>query len=578
MWNRILIIGLIFGCMAQINAQEPDNIFKAAGTPANPKVNISWNRYYDHSGVTAILEKIAEAYPELTRLESMGKSYKGRDLWVLTVTNFETGSPEDKPAFYVDGNIHSNEIQGTEICMYTAWYLTESFGDNEFIKSLLTDKTFYIVPTINPDARDFYMHEANSMHSPRSGLIPLDDDRDGLINEDGYNDLNNDGHITMMRRKSAQGRYIEDPKDPRRMVMVEPDEQGTYEMLGFEGSDEDGDGQVNEDVEGFYDPNRDWAWNWQPNYIQRGAYKYPFSVPENRAVSEFVLSHPNIAGAQSYHNYGGMILRGPGAEEDKDTYNEEDARVYDAIGKKGDKMMPGYRYMVVYADLYSVFGGELDWFYGGRGIYTFTNELFTNHMLYQKDYDDRNEADADQYEFDRYMLFEDAFVPWEKYDHPQYGEIEIGGFRKNYTRANPGFLLEQDAHRNMAFTIYHAYHMPKLSVTDVKERKLGNGIREITATISNDRMIPTHSSQDVKYKIERPDYITLEGPEVVASMEVTDKDFNKTKENVFKPETVEVPNIPGMSAVTVRWLVKGNQKYNILVDSEKGGKIAYSPE
>ena len=47
---------------------------------------------------------------------------------------------------------------------------------------------------------------------------------------------------------------------------------------------------------------------------------------------------------------------------------------------------------------------------------------------------------------DRYLTFGDAFVEWEEYNHPQYGKIEIGGFKKNFGRAHPGFLLEQDAH------------------------------------------------------------------------------------------------------------------------------------
>jgi hypothetical protein len=83
------------------------------------------------------------------------------------------------------------------------------------------------------------------------------------------------------------------------MVPVNPGEIGDYELLGFEGIDRDGDGKVNEDRTGYYDPNRDWGWNWQPDYVQRGAYLYPFSLPETRAVRDFVMKRPNIAGAQT---------------------------------------------------------------------------------------------------------------------------------------------------------------------------------------------------------------------------------------------------------------------------------------
>jgi hypothetical protein len=570
-YTPFICFALAIFSILEISAQE--KFFRAIGTPHEPKVEVSWNRYYTYDGVVDIMQKIAKVHPNLARLQSIGKSYQNRDIWLLTISDFKSGDPDRKPAMYIDGNIHSNEIQGTEFSLYTAWYLTEMFDDLDFINELLKDKTFYIVPTINPDARDHYMKEPNTPHSPRSGMIILDNDGDGEAGEDMFDDLNGDNHITMMIRKSPTGRYIKDPMDDRRLIQVEPDQQGEYEYLGFEGIDRDGDGRVNEDGIGYYDPNRDWGWKWQPDYVQRGAYKYPFSLPETRAVADFVMKHPNIAGAQSYHNYGGMILRGPGAEEDLDTYNREDIRIYDAIAKKGEEMIPGYRYLVVYKDLYSVFGGELDWFYGGRGIYTYTNELMVSYLYFHK-----NEGRGNQEEelkVDRYLTFGDAFVDWEEYNHPQFGTIEIGGFKKNFSRAHPGFLLEQDAHRNMAFTIYHAYHTPKLSVLDVEEKNIGNGLREITVTIYNERLMPTHSSQDLKYKIERPDYVTLNGLNVVAGMVVENADFNIVKEQVHNPRKMEVANIPGMGTVKVRWIVSGGGNYSIKVDSAKGGIVEW---
>ena len=564
----ISIVSLFLVSVAAL-AQDANGVFRAAGSPENPKVQISWNRYYNHAGVTDICKKLAAAHPDLIKLSSIGKSYQGREMWLLTVTDFKTGKPEEKPGFYIDGNIHSNEIQGTEMALYTAWYLAETFKDIAFIKELLADKVFYIVPTINPDARDHYMKEPNSQNSPRSGVIPVDNDRDGLMDEDGFNDLNGDGHITMMIRKSPTGRMKKDPNDPRRLVPAKPDEQGEYEVLGFEGIDTDGDGRVNEDGTGYYDPNRDWAWKWQPNYIQGGAYKYPFSIPENRNVRDFVMAHPNIAGAQSFHNSGGMLLRGPGAEEDAGSYNTDDVRIYDAIGKKGELLIPGYRYLIVHKDLYTAWGGELDWFNSGRGIFTFSNELFTSYMYFNR----QGSGQEDAYAFDQSLLFGDAIVTWQEYDHPQFGKIEIGGVKKNFTRADPGFLLESDAHRNMAFCIYHAYHMPKLVVEEMTEKNLGGGLTEITVVITNKRMIPTHSSIDLRYKIERPDYISIQGPKVIAGMVVENRDLNIAREQKNNPATLEVSNIPGMGSVTVRWIVSGGKNYTIKVDSKKGGVV-----
>lgn len=562
----VLVIALL------VQAQQPEQILKASGSPSNPKVPMSWNRYNDYAAITEVCKKLAKAYPDLVKLESIGKSFQGKDIWVITISDFKKGDPGKKPAMYIDGNIHSNEIQGAEFALYTAWYLAESYADTKYIQDLLADKTFYIAPTINPDARDNFFHKANNANSPRSGMIPIDNDRDGEINEDGYDDLDGDGNIVFMRRKNPNGRLKTDPDDPRRMITVSVDQQGEYELLGYEGIDNDGDGDVNEDGEGAYDPNRDWAWNWQPNHIQNGAYKYPFSIPENRSVADFVMKHPNIAAGQSYHNNGGMILRGPGALEDLNTYNAQDVQVYDALGKKGEELIPGYKYLVVYKDLYSVFGGELDWFYGGRGIYTFSNELWTQFLLFNKA--PEGNSQAAQYSFDRGLLFNDAFVDWKTFKHPQYGEIEIGGFKKSFGRVHPGFLLESDAHRNMSFTLYHAYHTPKLSIDEISEKDLGGGLKEITVIVANKRLIPTHSSQDLKYKIEVPDVISLSGAKIIAGMIVNNRDLNITTEQRNDPANIKVANIPGNGTATVRWIVQGAGSFTVKVDSKKGGEVS----
>jgi hypothetical protein len=74
-------------------------------------------------------------------------------------------------------------------------------------------------------------------------------------------------------------------------------------------------------------------------------------------------------------------------------------------------------------------------------------------------------------------------------------------------------MIQEDAHRNMAFSLYHAYQTPKLEIVGIETEKPGD---LVTATIMNTRIIPTHSQHDVKNKIERPNYISLTGSTVVA--------------------------------------------------------------
>jgi hypothetical protein len=551
-------------------AQNEAMFFRAAGTPQNPKVQVSWNKYNTYKGVADICTRLATAYPDLVTMESAGKSFQGRDIIVLTITDKKVLTPDTKPGFWIDGNIHSIEIQGTEMALYTAWYLCEMYNDNEFIKQLLKDKTFYIAPTINPDARDYFTLVGVP---PRSGLVPRDNDRDGLFDEDGYDDLNNDKNISQMRRKNPDGQYKEDPKDPRRLIRVAPGEKGDYEILGNEGIDNDGDGLVNEDGPGGYDGNRDWGFNWEPNYVQSGADRYPFSFPENQAVRDFTLKHRNITGSQSFHNSGGMILRGPsisggGAE----AYSRPDDAVISEIGKKGELMIPGYKLLTIWKDMYTVWGGELDWWHGAMGCFVYSNELWNPYLMF---YDT---TQTDEYEFDKLLLFEDSFIPWQKVTHPVYGEIEVGGFNKNFGRLHPGFLLETDAHRNAAFCIYNAYQSPKLEVTDIKVRKLPGGLQEVSATIENKRMLPTHSASNLKFKIDPPDYIYLDGGKVIAGMLVEDKDLNINSEQKKNPQRLEVSNIPGYGGIDVKWIVKDGSKFTVRVESVKGGRASGQSE
>ncbi len=328
-------------------------------------------------------------------------------------------------------------------------------------------------------------------------------------------------------------------------------------------------GSLNEDGPGSYDPNRDWGYNWEPNYVQNGADRYPFTLPESRAIRDFITSHPNITGSQSFHNSGGMILKGPSVEGGgSEVYSRQDDQVYESIGRTGEKIIPGYRLLTIWKDMYTVWGGELDWMYGSIGAFVYSNELWTSYLMFN------DTTQTDNYEFDRLLLFEDAFLPWEEVDHPVYGKVEVGGFSKSFGRLHPGFLLESDAHRNMAFVLYNAWQTPKLEVSDIKVKEMKGGLREITATISNLRMMPTHSAQNIKYRITPPDYITLEGPTVISGMVVTDPLNNVTTEQKKEPETIKIENIPGYGKVVVRWIARGNRPVTVNVRSVRGGTVS----
>jgi len=550
-------------------------------------VKMSFDHFYNHAELTKALQTLAQTYPQFMTLKSIGKSHRGKDIWGVILNNPKTGPAERKPGYYIDGNIHGNEIQGTEVALYVIWYLLTNYGRNELATRLLDERSFYIIPTVNPDSRDVYINQVSDPDSPRSGLMPYDDDRDGMADEDGPEDLDGDGSITMMRKKVplGTGTHKLHADDARILVPIKPGEKGDYILLGEEGIDNDNDGMINEDAPGGYDMNRNFGFNWQPEYVQRGAGDYPFCFPETAAIRDFLLAHPNIAGAQSFHNYGGMILRGPGAKN-MGEYLPADRQVYDYVGKNGEKILPGYRYIVVYKDMYTVYGGTIDFVYYALGAFTFSNELDQDPLEVQRPRREREEETVDvramlgqqdrleEMEYHDLVLLGEHFSPWKPYKHPLYGEVEIGGVKKFGRRVPPTFRLAETCHRNAAFCLYHADQLARLEITKAEVKKLGSRQYQVDLSIANSRVTPTMAAVAIQNKLHRPDEVRVEGEKIklIAAGYLTDEFRSLTQPIKIRQNKVPVENgVPGFGRVNLRLLLEGGGQVKLVFDSLKGG-------
>lgn len=554
-----------------------------AQEPFPRRVDLAFNRFYDYAALTDALHRLAETYPDLMQLTSIGKSVEGRELWMVTINNPKTGSDRDKPAMYIDGNVHGNEVQASEVCLYTIWYLTHSYGHVDKLTRLIDRNAFYILPSVNPDGRDHWFHAPNTPNSSRSGKAPVDEDHDGLLDEDDDDDLDGDGSITSMWKADPDGRWRRSQRDPRIFEPVARDEKGEYTNLGSEGIDNDADGQINEDGVGGYDMNRNWPCDWQPEYIQYGAGEYPFSYPETAAIGAFILDHPNIAAVQSYHNAGGMILRGPGMRYREPYYPPQDLEVYDEIGRTGERILPFYRYLVVWKDLYEVHGGFVTWTSENLGIFSFTNELWTNEQYYAGKEGDWARRDA-RMKFGDLLEFGTNFTDYRPFVHPTFGEILVGGWKKYAFRVPPTFMLEELCHRNFAFTMYHAEQMPRLSIPRYEVVELTGGVWRVTAQVTNEGAIPTISAVAAQRRIGARDRARLtpaadgatgpDAPRVLASGTVgawTDVAMRLMEK---QPDTIWVESgIAGRGYSLFRWIVAGQGSVRIEYTSQKGGRV-----
>lgn len=551
------------------------------GSDPQHRLDLTWDRWLDHDELGERMRLMERTWPGFLDLQSIGSSYGGREMWLMTINNPATGDEADKTAMFIEANVHGNEIQGAEVILYTIWYLMENYGRIDEITRMVDERVFYMLPTVNPDGRDYFLDGAGS--GARTGHVPVDSDGDGAFDEDGPDDLNGNGVIEQIRKYTpGAGTHRVSALDPRIMERVPPGEVGDWVLLGSEGIDNDGDGLVNEDPVGGYDPNRNYASDWQPNYIQGGSMNYPFELPEARAINDFMMAHPNIAGFQTFHNSGGMILRGPGAAW-QGRYPQADIDVYDELGEFGERMLPYYDYLVIWQGLYTVHGGSLDWTNDGLGIVSFSNELWNggqyfNSPLLQKQQEDSRQPISGQRSrlfFDDFLEFGDEYVEWAPFDHPDFGKVEMGGWKKLANRVNPRFMSMELFHRNMAFTLYHADQMPLMSMGEASVEHMSGDVYRVRVDITNERLIPTITARARENHVVRPDLITVGGDvEVIAAGWVPDKNRPGPTELIDQEQLDRIlvrSGHPGRTTKTLEYLVRGRGDMTVTYSAVKGG-------
>lgn len=572
----------ILTVLAGLSMASP-GVAQQRGSDPEHRLDLTWDRWLDHDEIGERMQLMQRTWPEFLTLQSLGESYGGREMWMMTINNPATGDELDKAGMFIEANVHGNEIQGAEVSLYTIWYLMENYGRIDDVTRLVDERVFYVVPSVNPDGRDYFLDEHGS--GARTGHIPVDSDGDGQFDEDGPDDLNGNGVIEQIRKYvPGEGTHRISHDDPRIMEAVAPGEVGDWVLLGSEGLDNDGDGRVNEDPVGGYDPNRNYGSDWQPNYIQGGSMDYPFQLPEARAINDFMMTRPNIAGFQSFHNSGGMILRGPGAAW-QGRYPAADIRVYDEIGEAGERMLPYYDYFVIWQGLYTVHGGSIDWTNDGMGVISYSNELWNGGQYFnspllqeqQRDPDSPISGQRSRFFFDDFLEFGDQYVDWAPFDHPEYGAVEMGGWKKLSGRVNPRFMSMELFHRNMAFTLYHADQMPLMRMGDTRVERVEGDLWRVWVDITNERLIPTVTVRARENRVVRPDLLTVDGNvDVVAAGWVRNKHQPGPTDIIDQADLERIlvrSGHPGRTTRTVEYLVRGSGSMTVRYASVKGGTV-----
>lgn len=292
MYRRKLIFSTLLvltGLFCQMNA----GFTQTAGT------------YLNYDELTKAVKAFADSNKDFAKVESIGKTAGGREIWVLTLAKAGQMPVAERPGLLIAANFEGDHLIGSSLSIEIARYLIAGYATDEAVKASLDNHVFYIMPRLNPDGAETMFTALKTGRKTNSSA--LDADNDGRLDEDGPDDLNNDGQITVMRVKDANGLYRIDADEPMLMKKADPakGERGEYSIYP-EGLDNDKDGFINEDPAGGTDINRNFMHAYP--YFKENAGRYMVSEIETRSLVEWMLAHKNVAMVMTFGESDNLIV------------------------------------------------------------------------------------------------------------------------------------------------------------------------------------------------------------------------------------------------------------------------------
>lgn len=509
----------------------------------------SQNNYRTHHTVTANLKTLAAKNASNATLVSLTKTLGGEDIWVLTLSN---GKPDSNPAMAVVGGIDGSHVLGIE--------LATKFAENVLRnhKDVLENTTFYIFPNMSPDASEQYF--STLKYERQANAKKTDDDRDGETNEDGFEDLNKDGLITLIRIEDPTGDYMPLEEDPRIMIKADSNkgEKGTYKVFS-EGIDNDKDGAFNEDGVGGVYFNKNFTYD--PPYFKSGAGEHPVSELENRALLDFLYERWNLYSIFTFGPTNNLSepLKYNAASAKKRVVSsilENDAKLNKQLSEKYTKIIKAKN-----APASGTQGGgffEWSYFHFGRlamGTPGWWAPKFEGDSINKAP----KNKDANFLKWAEQENISNAFVAWKSVSHPDFPnkKVEVGGISPFIQKNPPYAMVDSIATKHTAFILEVVKMQPSLLFTNLKEEQLGSGLTRITVDLHNQGMLPTHTEMGTKSRWVRKINITV--------------DLAKGQEIISGKKRQLISNIDEDSTIHLSWLIKGKGKLSVKAGAPQTG-------
>ncbi len=470
--------------------------------------------YLSYEALTTTLRQWERDYPDIARLQSLGRTDEGRELWLLTVGP----QPDDKrPAVWVDGNMHAAELCGSSVALAIAEDMLRFHAEGAAPQGLspgvceaLRETLFYIMPRVSPDGAERMLSESRYVRSNTRDHRP-DEGRSFWRTED----LDGDGQAFAMRVEDPTGEFVESVEVRNLMLPRTLDDEGPFYKLYPEGMIENYDGKTIPSPSFLSDSptdlNRNFPWAWAPEHDQMGAGAFPGSEPESRAIIEFTSSHPNIFVWLNLHTFGGVGIRPLGHQPDS-KMDQSDLSIFRQVAKwledsSGYPMVSGFEEFT-YEPEKPIHGDLIDYAYHQRGCIAWVVELwdlfarvgFERKKPFVKAYTDLSREDLVAIaEWDRDENAGRAVLDWKPHQHPQLGPVELGGIDQRVGIFNPPYeLLPEVCDQQSAAFLRVAAMMPRINFADVTIEDLTDGLRRVDITVENRGYLPSFGLSSAK--------------------------------------------------------------------------------
>jgi hypothetical protein len=245
---------------------------------------VAFDKYHTPAELASALQEYAQANPAVAKVHKLAVSPGGREVVLIEIGPEAGTAAKTLPAVFVGANFEGTVPLSGE----AALYLVKQLIDKPDVRK---DLTWYVLPCPNPDAASRYF--ARPLVADPRNAKPSNDDMDDAADEDGPDDLDGNGIITMMRVKDPAGEWMPVAGEPRLMKKADwsKGEKGVYKLY-TEGLDNDGDGAYNEDGPGGVNIGIQFPHLFHPFTAESGPW--PGSEPESFAIIKFVNEHPEI--------------------------------------------------------------------------------------------------------------------------------------------------------------------------------------------------------------------------------------------------------------------------------------------